>query len=97
MNPTIYKAIRERRLIEFVYDGGTRVVEPHCYGISTAGNEVLRGYQVAGYSESGQPEGWKLFLVSRMSAVRLLDEVFPTNRPFYNPNDSAMTHIYCHV
>lgn len=72
-------------------------MEPFCYGISTAGNEVLRGYQIDGYSESGNPVGWKLFRVSEISNFQITKTNFQNNRPFYNPNDSKMTRIYCNV
>lgn len=97
MNQTICRAISERRVVQFEYDGGTRVVEPHCHGVSKTGKEVLRGYQVAGYSDSGNPIGWKLFSVQRMSGVTILDTEFPEDRPDYNPHDSAMTQVHCCV
>ena len=97
MNASICAAIRRREVIELWYDGGARTVEPYCHGISTAGNEVLRGYQTDGYSESGQPVGWKLFEVSRISNLRQTGTTFPTNRPGYNPNDRGMSPIHCRV
>ena len=70
MNQTICVAIRERKVVSLRYSGGLRSVEPHCHGISTAGNEVLRGYQIGGHSQSGIRVGWKLFDVSMMSGKR---------------------------
>lgn len=64
MNAGICAAIRSRAVLQFSYDGGIRTVEPHCHGISRADNEVLRAWQTGGYSESGEPVGWKLFEVS---------------------------------
>ena len=66
VNSTICQAIGTRAVIEFSYGGGHRVVEPHTHGISTAGNEVLRGYQVSGYSSSQSSPFWRLFDVSRI-------------------------------
>ena len=97
MNRTICEAINSRQVIRFNYKGGLRTVEPFCHGISTAGNEVLRGYQTSGYSESGDPVGWKLFRVSEISNLTITDELFSGTRPGYNPNDSAMATIHCHV
>lgn len=97
MNTTICSAIRSKQIITFYYDGGERSVEPFCYGVSSAGNEVLRGFQIGGYSESGNPVGWKLFRVDEISRIVLTNNTFQGNRPFYNPNDKAMTTIYCHV
>ena len=97
MNATICAAIRDRDVLRFSYSGGTREVEPHCHGISRAGNEVLRAYQTGGYSESGKTVGWKLFEVSRITGITRTGETFASNRPGYNPNDTQMSEIYCHV
>lgn len=97
MNHRICSAIRERRMIKFSYDGGTRFVEPYCYGISTAGNEVLRAFQIKGFSRSGPNYGWRLFNVAKISGFRKMDEFFEGRRAGYDPNDSAMTRIHCHI
>lgn len=97
MSMGICDAIADRAVVRFSYDGGSRTVEPHCHGVSRAGNEVLRGYQVGGYSESGNPVGWKLFEVAKISGLRQSGEVFTADRPGYNPNDRGMSSIHCHV
>jgi len=97
MNKIICDAISKREIIQFYYDGGIRVVEPHCHGISTAGNEVLRGYQIEGFSESGNPVGWKLFDISKISSITSTGKTFAQNRPSYNPNDKAMKTVHCNV
>lgn len=97
MNSAVCDAIRGRRVLGFRYDGGDRTVEPHCHGVSTAGNEVLRAYQTAGSSRSGKPVGWKLFEVSKMSALQSQRETFGANRPDYNPNDNGMSSVHCNV
>jgi hypothetical protein len=95
MNELICRAIREHRVIEFYYDGGLRTAEPHCYGVSRQGNELLRAYQTAGYSESGQVVGWKLLRMDQLSQLVLAAERFADPRPQYNPNDKAMASVYC--
>jgi len=97
MNSAICSAIRERALIQFTYEGGTRTVEPYCHGITTAGHEALRAYQVSGYSESGNPVGWKLFTVSKILRITKTGETVSSNRPGYNPQDRGMSSIHCHV
>lgn len=97
MNGTICAAIRNRSIIRFNYDGGIRTVEPHCHGTSTAGNEVLRGFQTGGYSESGSPVAWKLFEVAKIQGVIQTGGTFASNRPGYNPGDRGMTSVHCHV
>jgi hypothetical protein len=57
---------------------------------------VLRAVQVRGISSSGLGFG-KLWAVSDMVDVRILDETFTANDPHYNPNDSAMKQVHCRV
>lgn len=97
MNTTICNAIQARAVIQFHYDGGLRVVEPHCHGISRRGKEVLRAYQVQGHSRSGKTVDWKLFEVSKISGLQETGQVFPQNRPGYNPDDRGMRTVHCHV
>lgn len=54
MNNQIIEAIENRNVIQFYYENELRVVEPHCYGMTTAGNEGLRAFQIDGYSSSGK-------------------------------------------
>lgn len=97
MNAKICQAIASRSVLRFSYDGGTRAVEPYCHGVSTAGHEVLRGYQIGGYSQSGNPTSWKLYEVAKMSGLSQTEQAFATNRAGYNPNDRGMSSIHCNV
>jgi hypothetical protein len=93
---TICEAIRARRLLAFEYGGESRVVAPYCHGISRSG-EVLRGVQVRGGSQSRGFGFGKLWMVSRMHDVRIMDEAFVPRDPHYNPDDSAMLSIHCRI
>ncbi len=44
MNAELIQAVFERRVVVFLYGGLLRTVEPHAYGVSTAGHEVLSAY-----------------------------------------------------
>lgn len=93
MKTKIEDAIRNQNLIEFYYDGGTRTVEPYCYGITTAGNEGLRAFQVEGYSSSGKM-GWKMFDLGKANDIEVLDEKFSSPRPGYKKGDRGMDRIF---
>jgi len=93
----ICEAIRERALLEFVYHHRRRVVAPYCCGLSARGADVLRAVQVRGESASGGLGFGKLWTVAEISGLRMLDEVFIPEDPDYNPQDRAMTRIYCAV
>lgn len=95
MTTLLCQAIRERRIVRFSYDGGIRDVEPHCHGSSKDDNDLLRGYQVAGYSRSGDPVGWKMFRLDRVSGLMVTETQFPGPRPEYDRDDDSMATIYC--
>lgn len=97
MNHTVYQATAARRLLEFHYDGGRRTVESYCHGVNANGRDLLRAYQVSGFSRSGSPTGWRLFDLGKISGLVVLDGTVTGGRPGYNPSDSDMTMIYCRV
>src|SRR5512135_1303168 len=96
MGGDIQSAIENMNLIEFSYEGGRRTVEPHCFGVSKAGNECLRAYQVGGYSSSGKM-GWKLYDLSKMAELEVLNQTFEEPRADYQRNDKQMQTIYCQL
>ncbi len=74
-----------------------RVVEPHLLGQDTAENDVLCAYLVRGFTESSQQPYWRLYLLSEMQFITILNETFPGPRKGYNPNDKRMEKIYCRL
>ncbi len=95
MDAMICEAIRAKRLLMFGYGGLVRVVEPHLYGVNTAGHEALSAWLRAGYSRSDPEGGWRTYLVPEMHRVQVLDETFAGHRPGYNPSDERMVRIFC--
>ena len=96
----IMNAMRKRRIIELNYDDeedpggkGKRWIQIYCYGVSKAGNEVIRVYQVGGDTKTIQP-GWKLFRTDRMQNMRTLGGTFNESKPLFNPTgDKDMIKI----
>ncbi len=66
-------AMRQKRLIRFVFNGRERIAEPHDHGLLN-GTERLLAYQL-----KPRP-GWRLFAVSEMSDPVLLEQTFPGSR-----------------
>lgn len=95
MNPKITNAIDNQNVITFDYDGELRTVEPHCYGLTTKGNEAIRAYQVDGYSSSGKM-GWKLYDLSKTDNIEILDETFDV-RDDYKKGDKGMSRIFSEI
>ena len=97
MNILIKNSVKTKTILEFNYDGHHRVVEPHAHGISTAGNEVLRCYQIKGGSVSGTVPGWHLMKISKMVNLSITDSHFDSPRPGYKKGDKGMTTIYAEI
>ncbi|WP_243371710.1 hypothetical protein [Geotalea sp. SG265] len=97
MNRIICEAIRKRAVLRFIYNGRLRIVEPQCHGISTAGNEVLRGVQTGGESETGATIFGKLFEVARMADLGETGDVFAKPGLGFNPQDKGMAVVHCHL
>jgi hypothetical protein len=91
------EAIRTRKVLAFTYEGKPRVVAPYCHGFTRADEEVLRAIQLRGSSRSGRFGSGKLWTVSKMRLVRMLEETFVPDDPDYEPNDSAMARIECRI
>ena len=92
----ICDAIHQRRLLQFSYEPGLRIVEPYAYGVGDGGHDLLRAYQVSGDSFSRE-EGWKLFHGEKMSDIVMLEETFAEPRLGYMRNDPSMGMVYCEI
>lgn len=98
MKDIICKAIKDRVVIQFVYDGEIRVVEPFVLGYhKDTGNLVLRSYRVGGYSKSNQEPPWRLFDTTKISNLEVTSRESQSSREYYNPNDKHMSTILCNV
>lgn len=93
----ICQAISDLQLISFIYDGQSRVVEPHTYGVDTKGHWALRAYQVRGYTKLGQLPDWRFFHVDRISGLTILQETFAGPRDGYKRGDKAFDTIHCEI
>lgn len=94
MNKDIVSAIKQRSILQFVYNSEERVVEPQTYGISKTGKKILRARQIGGSSRSGQSRIAKLLDVEKISALRKTGDRFNEALPEHNPNDSAMAEVF---
>lgn len=84
-------AIRQRRIVTFVYDGCPRVVQPAAYGRHRTTDKLsLRGYQIDGASNSRTPPLWDLFTVEKIQGLRVTDETFPDDPPLYRRGDKQL-------
>ncbi len=78
LDTLLLTAIREKRLLRFIYKEQQRIAEPHDYGVQ---NGIVRlfCYQIAGKSH-GRIPGWRLVDVSGIQSCKLLEQHFAGNR-----------------
>lgn len=97
MNPTVCDAIRTRRLLMFAYADLIRVVEPHLYGVNSAGHEMLTAWLRPGHSRTDPQGGWRNYRLDDLTRLQALPETFDAPRPGFNPNDARMREVYCRL
>jgi hypothetical protein len=90
-------AIQRRSLVMFEYGDLIRVVEPHRFGVNSAGHEMLSGWLRAGYSRSDPAGGWRNYLLHEVSALQVLDAPFAGARPGYAAHDPRMPQVFCEL
>ena len=93
----ICEAIRAKRLLIFGYWDSVRVVEPHLYGVSTAGHEVVSAWLRPGQSRADPKGGWRRFRVDWMRNIEAVPDHFPGPRPGYHPEGERVTEVFCRL
>jgi hypothetical protein len=93
MQDVICQAIREKRLLELHFDGQSRRVAPHIYGIDSAGDELLSCYQVWG---GGVPAGWLALRLADISQLQLTSKRFAP-RPEHQRREELIARVFCQV
>jgi hypothetical protein len=78
-DPLLWQAIERQRIIQLVYHGKERLVEPHDHGVLN-GSVQLLGYQIAGSSSRPLPN-WILMKVEEMANLQMSEKTFPGGRP----------------
>jgi len=96
MNQTIVDAIHNKMRLSFSHSGVLRTVEPHSYGVTIEGKEVLRCYQVHG-NTAFDPQNWELLDVAQISSLIVTSQHFLNPRPGYNRDDKTMEKIYAQL
>jgi len=89
----VERAIRERKIAAFQYEGKFRVVEIHAFGAAAGqGDDIILGWQTGGFSRSGRLPGWRLFNVDRISEFELAVQGF-TPSPGQADNDPRFRKV----
>ncbi|HJT85973.1 MAG TPA: hypothetical protein VJ697_15945 [Nitrososphaeraceae archaeon] len=75
----ITNAIKEKRIIEFDYDGYHRIAEPHVYG-TVGGKHELLIYQIVGRSSSGRLPDWRRMKLKKITNLMFTGQYFEGKR-----------------
>jgi hypothetical protein len=103
----IESAIDKHQTVRIYYEGddtevrGWRWIEPYVYGVSKAGNPIVRAFQIEGVTDTEQP-AWKTFRADKISRWIRTPKVFfqpisdrDPSVPRYRENgDDSMITIY---
>lgn len=90
----VIDAISNHNYVEIRYEDedinapGNRLIQPYAYGVTMAGNECLRAFQMSGDSYRGEPH-WKLFRLDRIKAWNPRRQTFnvpPPMQGYDSPN-----------
>ncbi|WP_394391639.1 hypothetical protein [Shewanella woodyi] len=92
----LIQAINNRQEISFIYSGLQRVVQPAAVGVSTAGNEVLRCFQIEGKHITPEHE-WDLCTVSKISSFKVTGRMFEVDPRGYKRGDKGMIKIHAQL
>ncbi len=76
----IRNAITAKHVIQFTYNGLTRIAEPHVFGIKNGKLELLI-FQIAGQSSSGNLPNWRLVELNKIKDLQIINDTFPGKRP----------------
>ena len=90
------RAIAGKFLVQFKYDGRSRIVEPFACGISAAGTYVLRGFQIRG-SDKTKPLCWRVYELSEISQLSVTQHSFKGKRQDFDRDDPSITKIFCQI
>lgn len=93
MKNIIIKAIENKKLLEFNYQGFYRVVEPHTFGEFNNGNELLIAFQVDGESSSRKPPFWSSFKIIEIEDICIMERSFLKPREGYKRGDKRFKVI----
>lgn len=87
----IETAIKNKKIINFIYDGCTRSAAPHHWGILSQKYQ-LQAYQIAGESKTEAPIGWKNFEIDKIKNLSLDTHGFHPRKD-HNPSNSNYSLI----
>lgn len=91
MRQTLASAISQRSVIQFTYEGLSRIVEPHLLGVEN-GLLAIEAFQIGGRSRRGGLPQWRNFHVGDIRDLCVMEQTFHVRSDF-NPQRSRWEQI----
>jgi len=93
-------AIKAQRLVRFYYSfddtPGFRTAEPHMVAHTKTGALALSAWYLSGAIEPTSGSGWRIYLLSGISSVSILNESFNGPREGYKPDGGkSFNNVQC--
>ena len=85
-------AIKNHQVVEFYYDGGSRIAEPHMVAYNEKDDLSLSAWFLRGHSSSCEGAGWREYILDDISSLNVLSETFIASRPGYKPDGGQKFH-----
>jgi hypothetical protein len=97
MNQNIIDAIQNKKTLKFTYNNFPRIMEPHIYGCSKKGEELLLCYQIKGVHTSDKIHDWCFIKISEITSSIDFGDKFHGARQNYNREEKRIPTIYAQL
>ncbi len=77
-------AIRSKSVIRVMYEGESRIVQPHIIWIGNKGDTVVECWQTAGFSSRGKLPCWARYNIEKIAHIEVTADHFPGAQNGFN-------------
>ena len=99
---TLCLAIQGKNVVRFWYENVSgrkewRIVEPYLVGAFPQKHIQLSAWLLPTPEQilAGQQDGWRSYILKKISEVQILEQAFLAARKDYDPKGNGMKQIYC--
>lgn len=95
------KAIQDKSIIQFKFQGKSRIVEPYIIGVrKNSYNNILYAWFLDGYSKSGFKNPnirWRIYPIRKMKNIEITDEPFKGHRKISQFEENCFKNIIVRI
>jgi hypothetical protein len=97
MDRKVVLAIQEKTILNLIYPGYSRTVEPHAYGLDRHGEALLLCFQTAASRREAGDAGWKCLRLKEASSVSGTAQRFSRPQSGYIRNNPVLHTIFAQI